>query len=152
MVRDSKLEVLKKYSAVFVIGERKNIKLLSVLKRFNNKIFYSNYVPINMKNFNRKKSYLYFCGIGNPEEFENTLNKYKFKVSKKFIFPDHHNYTNEDLKKIKKIALKNKLEIITTEKDYKRLTNNNRKNVKYLKVELKIENLKKFYNFLKKTI
>jgi tetraacyldisaccharide 4'-kinase len=56
------------------------------------------------------------------------------------------------LKKIKKIALKNKLEIITTEKDYKRLTNNNRKNVKYLKVELKIENLKKFYNFLKKTI
>ena len=147
-----KLEILKKYSAIFLIGEKKNKKLSSILKKLNDNIFYSNYFPINLKNFNRKKSYLYFCGIGNPEEFENTLNKYKFKVSKKFIFPDHHNYTNEDLKKIKKIALKNKLEIITTEKDYKRLTNNNRKNVKYLKVELKIENLKKFYNFLKKTI
>ena len=144
-----KLEILKKYSAIFVIGERKNTKLLSVLKKFNNKIFYSNYVPINMKNFNRKKSYLYFCGIGNPEEFENTLNKYKFKISKKFIFPDHHNYTNEDLEKIRKIALKEKLEIITTEKDYKRLTNKNKKSIKFLKVELKIENFKKFKNFLK---
>ena len=147
-----KLEILKKYSAIFVIGERKNTKLLSVLKRFNNKIFYSNYVPINMKNFNRKKSYLYFCGIGNPEEFENTLNKYKFKISKKFIFPDHHNYTNEDLEKIKRIALKEKLEIITTEKDYKRLTNKNKKSIKFLKVELKIENFKKFKNFLKEKI
>ena len=147
-----KLEILKKYSAIFVIGERKNTKLLSILKRFNNKIFYSNYVPINMKNFNRKKSYLYFCGIGNPEEFENTLNKYKFKISKKFIFPDHHNYTNEDLEKIKRIALKEKLEIITTEKDYKRLTNKNKKSIKFLKVELKIENFKKFKNFLKEKI
>ena len=139
-----KLEILKKYSAIFLVGEKKNIKLFSILKKFNNKIFYSNYIPINLKNFNRKKSYLYFCGIGNPEEFENTLNKYKFKISKKFIFPDHHNYTNEDLEKIKKIALKDKLEIITTEKDYKRLNNNDRKNIKYLKVELQIENYKKF--------
>ena len=147
-----KLEILKKYSAIFLVGEKKNTKLSSILKKFNNKIFYSNYVPVNIKNFNRKKSYLYFCGIGNPEEFENTLNKYKFKISKKFIFPDHHNYTNEDLDKIKKIALNDKLEIITTEKDYKRLTNNNKKNIKYLKVELKIENYKKFSNFLKEKI
>ena len=147
-----KLEILKKYSAIFIIGEKKNIKLLSILKKFNDKIFYSNYIPINIKNFDRKKSYLYFCGIGNPEEFDNTLNKYKFKISKKFIFPDHYNYTNEDLYKIKKIALKDKLEIITTEKDYERLNNNNKKNIKYLKIELQIENLKKFSNFLKENI
>ncbi len=147
-----KLETLKKYSAIFLIGEKKNLKLSSKLKKFNNKIFYSNYVPINLKNFDRKKSYLYFCGIGNPEEFENTLNKYKFKISKKFIFPDHHNYSNEDLKKIKINALKDKLEIITTEKDYKRINNNSKKNIKYLKVKLQIENLKKFSNFLKEKI
>jgi len=132
--------------------KKKNAKLLSILKKFNNKIFYSKYVPINIKEFNRKKSYLYFCGIGNPGEFENTLNKYQFKISKKFIFPDHHNYTNEDLEKIKKIALNDKLEIITTEKDYKRLSNNNKKNIKYLKVKLQIENYKKFSNFLKDKI
>ncbi len=147
-----KLEMLKKYSAIFLVGEKRNTKLSSILKKFNSKIFYSKYVPINIKNLNRKKRYLYFCGIGNPEEFENTLNKYKFKISKKLIFPDHHNYTNEDLEKIKKIASNEQLEIITTEKDYKRLTNNNKKNIKYLKVELQIENYKKFSNFLKEKI
>ena len=147
-----KLEILKKYSAIFLVGEKKNTKLSSILKKFNNKIFYSKYVPINIKSFNRKKSYIYFCGIGNPEEFENTLNKYKFKISKKFIFPDHHNYSNEDLKKIKINALKDKLEIITTEKDYKRINNNSKKNIKYLKVKLQIENLEKFSNFLKEKI
>ena len=147
-----KLEILKKYSAIFLVGEKKNTKLSSILKKFNNKIFYSKYVPINIKNFNRKKKYLYFCGIGNPEEFENTLYKYKFKISKKFVFPDHHNYTNEDLEKLKKIALNDQLEIITTEKDYKRLTKNNKKKIKYLKVELQVENYKKFSNFLKEKI
>ena len=147
-----KLEILKKYSAIFLVGEKKNSKLSSTLKKFNNKIFYSKYVPINIKNFNRKKKYLSFCGIGNPEEFENTLYKYKFKISKKFVFPDHHNYTNEDLEKLKKIALNDQLEIITTEKDYRRITDNNKKNIKYLKVELQIENYKKFSNFLKEKI
>ena len=147
-----KLEILKKYSAIFLIGEKKNTKLSSALKKFNNKIFYSKYVPINIENFNRKKKYLSFCGIGNPEEFENTLYKYKFKISKKFVFPDHHNYTNEDLEKLKKIALNDQLEIITTEKDYSRLTKNNKKKIKYLKVELQVENYKKFSNFLKEKI
>ena len=147
-----KLEILKKYSAIFLVGEKKNTKLFSIIKKFNNKIFYSKYVPTNIRSFNRKKSYLYFCGIGNPEEFKNTLNKYKFKISKKFIFPDHHNYSNEDLEKLRKIASNDKLEIITTEKDYNRLTKNNKKNIKYLKVELQIENYKKFSNFLKEKI
>jgi len=78
--------------------------------------------------------------------------KTSFKISKKFVFPDHHNYTNEDLEKLKKIALNDQLEIITTEKDYNRLTYNNKKNIKYLKVELQIENYKKFSNFLKEKI
>ena len=131
---------------------KKKYKTFINIKKFNNQIFYSKYIPINIKSFNRKKSYLYFCGIGNPEEFENTLNKYKFKISKKFIFPDHHNYTNDDIEKIKKHASNDKLEIITTEKDYKRLTNYNKKNIKYLKIELQIENYKKFSNFLKEKI
>ena len=147
-----KLKIIKKYSAIFLVGEKKNLKLSSTLKKFNDKIFYSKYVPINIKNFNRKKKYLSFCGIGNPKEFENTLYKYKFKISKKFVFPDHHNYTNEDLEKLKKIALKDQLEIITTEKDYSRLTRNNKKKIKYLKVELQLENYKKFSKFLKEKI
>mgnify|MGYP007000440205 CR=1 len=41
-----------------------------------------------------------------------------------------------------------KLKILTTEKDYYRIPLNLRKNINYLKIELKIENLKEFKNFV----
>ena len=85
-----------------------------------------------------------FCGIGNPKEFENTLLKHKFKLQKKFIFADHHNFSNNEIISLKKIAQKNKLEIITTEKDYLRLTLKQRKDIKFLKINLKINKLYKF--------
>ena len=105
-------------------------------------------MPTNLSKFNRKKKYLSFCGIGNPHEFGNTLRKYKFNVTKKFIFPDHHNFKDKEIDEIKEIAKTNRLEIITTEKDYKRLNKKNKKNINYLKIKLNIKNINKFKNFL----
>ena len=146
------LSILRNYSAIFLNGEKNNKSLISILKEFNNNIFYSNYFPTNIKKFNRKKKYLCFCGIGNPEEFEFTLKKYKFNIAKKFIFPDHYNFKDQEIDEIKKIAFDNKLEIITTEKDYKRLNKRNRKNIDYLKIKLKIKNQNKFTRFLKERL
>ena len=147
-----KLSILRNYNAIFLNGEKDNKKLFSVLKEYNKNIFYAKYIPTNMVKFNRKRKYLYFCGIGNPEEFENTLKKYKFNIAKKIIFPDHYNFQNEEIDSIKRIALDGNLEIITTEKDYKRLNVRNKKNMKYLKIKLKIKNLDKFKNFLKEIL
>ena len=146
------LSILRNYSAIFLNGEKYNKSLISILKEFNNHIFYSNYFPTNIRKFNRKKKYLCFCGIGNPEEFEFTLKKYKFNIAKKFIFPDHYNFKNQEIDEIKKIAFDNKLKIITTEKDYKRLNKRNRKNIDYLKIKLKIKNQNKFTKFLKERL
>jgi len=145
---------MKNYDAVFLNGEKKNKKLFLLLKKVNNKlkIFEGKYIPLNLKNFNRKKEYLIFSGLGNPEEFEKTLKKYNFKIREKFIFPDHYNFSNFEINNIKKIAKNKKLEIITTEKDYLRLNKNNKKNIKFLKVELKIKNNKKFIKFLKEKL
>ena len=125
-----------------------------ILKKINKnlKIFNSKYLPTNLKSFNLKKEYLFFCGLGNPKEFEKTLIKYKFKIKEKIIFPDHYNFTNKDISEIKKIANKKKLDIVTSEKDYFRLNNSNKKNIKYLKVDLKIENNNKFESYLKNTL
>jgi len=147
-----RLSILRNYNAIFLNGEKNNKKLFSVLKEYNKNIFYAKYIPTNIKEFNRKRKYLYFCGIGNPEEFENTLKKYKFNIAKKIIFPDHYNFQNEEIDSIKRIALDGNLEIITTEKDYKRLNARNKKNIKYLKIKLKIKNLDKFKNFLKEIL
>ena len=57
-----------------------------------------------------------------------------------------------DSTKIQNIAKSNKLKIITTEKDYNRLTKIQKKNIQFLKIELKIEKEKEFRNFLLKKL
>ena len=148
------ISAIKNYDAIFLNGEKKNKKLFLLLKKINSnlKIFEGKYVPLNIKNFNRNKKFIIFSGLGNPEEYERTLKKYKFKIKEKFVFPDHHKFSNSEIKKIKKIAKNNKLEIITTEKDYFRLNNKNKKNIKFLKVNLQIKNIKKFSRFLEERL
>ena len=135
------LNVIKNYDLIFLNGERKNKKLLSKLKSINKnlKIFEGKYKPLNLKKFDLKKKYLMFCGIGNPHEFEQTLIKYKFDINKKIIFPDHHKFTNIDLKKLKDCAKKENLTLVTTEKDFFRLNKIQRKNIKFLKIKLEIK-------------
>jgi tetraacyldisaccharide 4'-kinase len=137
---------IKNYDIVFINGEFQNLKLYSVIKSFKdkNKIFKAKYEPLNLKKINLNKNYLLFSGVGNPHEFEKTLLKYKFKIKKKFIFPDHYKLDDQEISKIKKIAKKDNLDIITTEKDYLRLENYQKKNIKFLKVNLKINDIKNF--------
>tara|TARA_B100002052_G_scaffold292772_1_gene314852 strand:+ start:342 stop:1265 length:924 start_codon:yes stop_codon:yes gene_type:complete len=141
---------IKNYDIIFLNGEKSNKKLTKYLKKINNniKIFEAKYVPTNLASFNLKKNYLFFCGLGNPSEFERTLKKYKFKIKEKFLFPDHYNFTQSDIFNLKKLAKKKKLNIITTEKDYLRLNKKNRKNIEFLKIDLNIKNLKNFTKIL----
>jgi len=152
-LRENLFEI-RNYDAVFLNGEKKNIKFQNIIKKINKniKIFYANYIPINLRSFNLQKNYLIFCGLGNPEEFEKTLIKYKFKIKEKKFFPDHYNFSNEDIDDIKSIAKEKKLEIVTSEKDYFRIDNSKKKNIKFLKVDLKIVNQKMFESFLKKNL
>ena len=89
-----------------------------------------------------------FCGIGNPKEFKNTLLKYKFKIKKKFIFADHYRFNDKEIFSIKEIAKQNKLSIITTEKDFLRLSPKQKRGIKFLKIKLEIKNLKKLNKIL----
>ena len=145
---------LKNYDVVFLNGFKKNQKIKNKIKKINNslKIFDAIYEPINLKDYNLENRFLSFCGIGNPHEFENTLKKFKFKIKEKFIFPDHYSISDETINNIKNIANKNKYNIITTEKDFLRLTKKQQKGVNFLKVKLKIKNISKLKKFLKSNI
>ncbi len=142
------------YDIAFLNGEKKNKNFEKYLRKLNPnlKIFRAKYTSKNIKDFKLKDNFLMFSGIGNPLEFEKTLKKYNFKIKKKITFPDHYSYTNSDVKNINKIAKSNKLKIVTSEKDYNRLSKSQRKNIQYLKIELKIENEIQFKNFLIKRI
>ena len=144
------LSEIYNYDCIFLNGEKKNSKLLSKLTSINKNlnIFEGKYKPLNLKSFNLKKKYLMFCGIGNPHEFEKTLIKYKFNICKKIIYPDHYKLTNINLKELKNKAKKEKLTLITTEKDFFRLSKIERKNIKFLKIKLDIKDEKNFKKIL----
>ena len=141
---------INNYDCIFLNGEKKNTKLLSKLKSINKniKIFEGKYRPSNLKNFNLKKKYLMFCGIGNPHEFEQTLIKYKFNICEKIIYPDHHKLTKIEIKKLKDKAKNENFILITTEKDFFRLNKIERKNIKFLKINLEIKDKKNFEKIL----
>ena len=144
---------LKKYDIALLNGENRNYKLKSKLKSINKKleIFEGKYVATNLNEFDRNKKYLMFCGIGNPHEFEKTLIKYKFIIKNKKIYPDHYKISLNEIRKLKTIAKKQRLNLITTEKDFLRIKKQERKNIKFLKVDLKINNIKKLkYNLITK--
>ena len=73
----------------------------------------------------------------------------KIRITKSIVFPDHYQYTNKDIRQIKQLAKKLKTRILTTEKDYMRLSKNNKKNIDFIKVQLVIKNKKNLVNFLK---
>ncbi len=70
------------------------------------------------------KSAIVFCGIGEPNSFRVLLNELNVKIDEFIIFPDHHNFTNDELEKLmnsfKKYASSH---IITTQKDFVRIKN-----------------------------
>ncbi len=142
------------YDLAFLNGEKNNKTFEKTLKRLNPnlKIFRAKYTPRNLESFKFKNNFLVFSGIGNPLEFQQTLKKNNFKIKKVMSFPDHYKYKNSDINNIKNIAKSNKLKIITTEKDYNRLSNIQKKNIQFLKIGLKIEKEKEFKNFLLKKL
>ena len=138
------------YDIAFLNGEKNSEEFKKFLKKINPnlKIFKARYIPTNIKAFKLNNEYLIFSGIGNPDEFKKTLKKYKFKIKKAITYPDHYTYKNSDIKKIKDIAKNKKLKILTTEKDYNRLSNKDKKNIQYLAIELKIEKEFEFKKYL----
>ena len=144
---------LRKYDAVFITGRNKDNKFLKKIKSIDASIpiFYGEYVPTNFKKFKKKKN-IVFSGIGSPQSFINTLKQYGISIKSNIIFPDHYNYTKKDLERIKKTAKNENLKILTTEKDFCRIPKNLRKNINYLKINLKIKKFKEFSNFIEKSL
>ena len=146
-----KIGSLKNFDIIFINGDpKKNKNIFNEIKNLNNNIdiFETFYRPSNLKEFNIDLNYIAFTGIGNPVNFYDTLNENKFKIIKKFKFPDHYNYTENDLIKMSNFAKSNNAEIITTEKDYLRLNKKFSEKIKFLKLELVIIEEQKLINLL----
>ena len=147
-----RISSLANYDCVILKGENPNTKkFIKKIKNVNKKIrIFTTYLKVkNLRQSNKSNKYVIFSGIGNPENFKNTLLKNKIKIIEEIVFPNHYNYNSYDIKNIKKIAFKKNAKIITTEKDFVKLSKKDQKNIDYLKIETKFKNEKKFVNYLK---
>ncbi|MDC0628333.1 tetraacyldisaccharide 4'-kinase [Pelagibacteraceae bacterium] len=128
-----------KKSQIILINGKKNKefenKIFNISKKVE--IFYSSYIPMNIKDFKNKNLFA-FAGIGNPNNFFKLLSDNNLNIKKKLIFPDHYEFSKLEIKEMISEAKENKFELITTEKDYFRIKKYNFKNVKFLKIKLNI--------------
>ena len=125
---------LKTADSIIVLEEDKaNIK--NKIKTYNNNIYNGYYSVVNKENNSNKNVYA-FCGIGMPEKFCNTLKDMGYNILKSRFYKDHYIYSNEEIDSLIKYAQENNLQLITTEKDFIKLSNEAKKVVKYIKIDL----------------
>ena len=150
-----RLNSIKNYDIVFINGNinKKSKNFIDKIKNINPniRIFTAKYVPKNFSKLKKKKFFI-FSGIGNPHTFSDTLKNMKIKFYGYKKFPDHFEYKESDLQKLRELAKLKGCELLTTEKDYLRLKKSFRKNINFLKVELVIDQEKKFYKYLKEKL
>ena len=150
-LRDS-LSALKKADCVIINGKKnEDIENKIFSKNDKIKIFYSNYKPQNIGEFQNKKV-VAFAGIGNPENFFDLLMDNKLNIVETIKFPDHHKYSEKELGNLLNKIKENNAILLTTEKDYFRISENYKKNIKCLKIKVEIENKNQFIEEIKKII
>ena len=143
------LNALKNANIVIINGDKDKYferKILNVNKKLE--VFYSSYIPLNINKFKNKKL-LAIAGIGNPENFFKLIEKNKLKLEKKIIFPDHYEFSRNEIQNIVDEATSKNCQIIMTEKDYFKVKHFKIRKIKFLKVLLKIDNQKKLLNKIK---
>jgi tetraacyldisaccharide 4'-kinase len=78
-----------------------------------------------------------FAGIGRPEKFFSTLNAVGATLFKTYTFPDHHIYSEQELTRLKDEEQSSGVTLVTTEKDWVRLSPAWRNRI--VKLQVKIE-------------
>jgi len=151
-LRESLKDGIKRANCILVKG-KKNTLIENKIRELNKTIdiFYFQYKPIDIKNY-LDKSVIAFAGIGNPEGFFELLRKNNINTLKNSPFPDHHNYTDHEIKKLINQAEENNAALLTTEKDFLRIKKEFHDKISVLKIELIIEKKNELIDKIKRIV
>lgn len=142
------LSAVSRANCIIINGE-KNLefekKILNYTKEKEVHIFYSKYKIKNLDLLQNKKITA-FAGIGNPSNFFDLLIENDLDIINSYSFPDHYKYS---LKDFDRIIGDNSTTLVTTEKDYCRMTNEQKQKCDYVDVTLEIDNKNKLENLIK---
>jgi len=138
---------------IILINGKKDFQFEEKLKRYNRKLkfFYFNYYLKNFNEFKNRKL-IAFAGIGNPENFFELLKSNYLNVVKEIGFPDHYEYSEKDFNKLVDLEKKYNAKLVTTEKDYLRISPFYRRKFGVMPVEMKIDEEISFIELTKRLI
>ncbi|MBA4750182.1 MAG: tetraacyldisaccharide 4'-kinase [Alphaproteobacteria bacterium] len=144
-LRESLEEGLSKAHALVLIGKDNH----GLMKRF------SPYLPVTMAHVMprtqdimalQNKTTIAFAGLARPQKFFNMLDREGIQVRKYLGFPDHHPYSDNDLKKLLKEAQHFHGQLVTTQKDFVRLPQRFKEHVQVVHMTLSTD--KQFFKDL----
>lgn len=80
-----------------------------------------------------------FSGIGKPQKFFALLQETGFELAAKIDFPDHHFFTGQEIAAMRALAQKYEATLMTTEKDFVRLTSDMRDDILTFPVVMRVD-------------
>lgn len=139
------LSAIHRADAIIIIGNSQSQRaIVKSANRYKKPVFYVENKTIIPRGIDK---FIAFAGIGYPQKFFNNLPK---KPVKTISFPDHYEYTNSDIKSLLIMARENKSDLLTTEKDWVRLSAAAQRQIGFSPLETKIPN--EFYSWVKKQL
>lgn len=117
-LREELSEGLKRADGFITVLQNNSVAVLqnrsATLQRCNT-VFKAKIVPQPLTI--PSKRVVAFCGLGFPQKFYHSLKDLGLELVTTETFPDHHQYKDEDLLKLRKLAQKHNSILITTRKD-----------------------------------
>lgn len=146
-LRESLSDGLKRAQAIIIIGEDKH----NLAEEFAHlPVFKGTIVPKPITGSNKKA--IAFAGIGRPDKFYASMREIGFELYKTIDFPDHHQYSQQELENLIALAKQNRTELYTTSKDFVKIPAAMQKHFKVLEIGISWENKSRLTDFLKKHI
>lgn len=145
-LREPISNAIRRAHAVIIIGEDKTNILNSIP---NNTVVFHAHIEADISELDRTNSYIGFAGLGLPEKFKDTLEQNEFKLAAFHAFADHHPYTDDDIQTLIDEAQSMNAALITTEKDYVRIPQKFKTQIKTLPIRLIWHNPQDIVSFLK---
>lgn len=149
-LRECFREGLSRASGIIIVGEDK-FKISNKIKKIKPTIEIFNCIVIpneEVISALKGKKVLAFAGIGNPQKFFSMLKSYGVDVIKEKSFPDHYQYKEKDIIKLKDEAIRLNAILVTTEKDKVKLSSFDKGDIISVPVNISWQDEAKILDFL----
>ncbi len=145
-LREAVDDAARRVDAMIIVGDKNDA--LTTRFGFMFPYFQARLAAINADDF-KDREVTAFAGIGNPQKFFDTLKNCGAIVVDTHLYSDHHPYTDQDIRHLYDKAARNGTILVTTRKDWVRLTPVQRQGVHVLDVELMWEDKESVVAFLR---